>query len=128
MTIFGFLIFIVLAVSLFSLKYIRRYVRSKQSLHLKKFTVVWIFTLFFIGITLYAHYPITKDRIIGLYEIDNEFYSGPNADWQKEHFSFEITEKSEFLFHEKLKDGSVKTVQGKLNGIDTPHRCYIESL
>jgi len=114
MLFFGFLFFMVLAVSLFSFKYIRRYASSKKSLHLKKFSVIWAFTIFLISIALYIHYPITKDRIIGLYEIDNQFYSGPNADWQKEHFSFEITERNEFLFHEKLKDGSVKTVRGKI--------------
>ena len=117
MPIFGFLFFIVfvLIVSLFTFIYIWRYVKTKESLHLKKLAVIWVLPCFLIGMALYTHFPITKDRIIGVYEIDNGFYSGADADWQKEHFSFEITQESEFLFHEKLKDGSIKTVRGKID-------------
>ena len=117
MPIFGFLFFIafVLVVSLITIKYIWRYARTKESRHLKKLAAVWVLPFFLIGIAMYAYYPITKDRIIGVYEIDNGFYSGSVADWQKEHFSFEITQDSKFLFHEKLEDGNIKTIRGKID-------------
>lgn len=116
MPIFGFLFFIVfvLSVSLFTINCIRRYVKTKQTFHLKKLAVAWILPCILIAVEFYHHYPITKERIVGLYEIDNDFYSGPNSDWQKEHFSFEITQENNFLFHEKLKDGSIKTAQGQI--------------
>ncbi|MBF7073585.1 hypothetical protein ISG33_09285 [Glaciecola sp. MH2013] len=61
-----------------------------------------------------CNYPITKDRIVGSYSIDINFYPGSDATWQKEHFSFEITENDKFLFHEKLKDGNIKTIKGSI--------------
>lgn len=117
MPLIGLLIFFVFAliVGVSTVKYILAYSKTKESLYLKKLLVVWFLPSILIGTALYSHFPITKDRIIGVYEIDKSFYPGPNADWQKEHFYFEITDDSEFLFHEKLNDGSIKTVQGKID-------------
>lgn len=45
---------------------------------------------------LIINFIITKERVIGLYEIDENFYPGENSAWQKQHFSFEITEDDYF--------------------------------
>ncbi len=63
---------------------------------------------------LYKYYPITKERIVGTYEIDTNFYPGANAKWQKQHFKFKITEDDKFLFYEKLRDGSYKITEGEM--------------
>jgi len=107
---FGFVLFV--AVSTFI--YAWKYYRTRELAYLKKLGLIWIFPSILIAIAIYVHYPITKERVFGLYQIDASFYPGENADWQKEHYSFEINEKDEFLFHEKLKDRSVKTIMGKV--------------
>lgn len=64
--------------------------------------------------SLYNYYPINRDRIVGVYRIDTQFYPGSNADWQYDHFSFEIQENDNFIFREKLKDGSIKIKKGRV--------------
>lgn len=116
MPFFGILFFLifVVAVGICTIVYVWRYLRTKKLVYLKKLGIVWVLPSILIGIALYAHYPITKNRVVGVYKIDSSFYPGKNANWQKEHFYFEITEEDQFLFHEKLKDGSYKTSQGKV--------------
>lgn len=57
---------------------------------------------------------VPKWRIPGCYHIDRNFYPGLNAEWQYNHFRFEITRNDDFLFYEKLKDGSVKRTEGRV--------------
>ncbi len=114
MPFFGFLFFFLFAifVGVSSLINVWKYVKTRKVIYLKKLGVIWVLPSILVGLALYAHFPITKERVVGLYEIDSSFYPGRNSDWQKEHFTFEITKDDKFLFNEKLKDGSVKTVQG----------------
>ena len=116
MPIFGILFFLLFVtfVGVYSFINIWKYVRTRERIYLKKLGVIWVLPSILAGFALYAHYPISKDRVIGKYEIDNSFYPGPNSNWQKEHFTFEITKDDLFLFNEKLKDGSTKTIQGKI--------------
>jgi len=97
---FGILIFLILAslISIYTIRYIWLYIKTRNSTNLKKLGAIWFLPGILIGLAMYAHYPITKDRIVGVYEIDTNFYPGKNANWQKEHFFFEITEDDTFLF------------------------------
>jgi len=90
-------------------------VKNKQTDNLTKLALVWLLPLLIICISLYSYFPITKDRVIGLYKVDKSFYPGENSEWQSEYFSFEITSDDKFLFHEKLKDGSIKTITGNIH-------------
>ena len=116
MPFFGILIFLIFSVyvGISSLIYILKYVKTRDKLYLKTLGIIWVIPGLLIGFALYAHYPITKDRVVGKYEIDNSFYPGVNANWQKELFTFEITSEDKFLFNERRKDGSTKTIQGKI--------------
>lgn len=116
MPFFSFLFFFafVFFVAISTIVYTWKYFKTKEVAFLKKLGLVWVFPSILLGAAFYAHFPITKERVTGLYQIDTSFYPGENANWQKAHFSFEITEKDEFLFYEKLKDGSVKAVRGKV--------------
>jgi len=67
-----------------------------------------------IGLFLYHYAQVPKWRIPGCYRIDRSFYPGSNADWQYRLFQFEITPNHEYLFHERLGDGSVKTTMGRV--------------
>ena len=117
MPVLGLLIVLpfVMFVGINTLLLLWKYIKTRQKIYLRKLGFLWVVPSIIIGFVLYSYYPITKDRVIGLYEIDNNFYPGPNANWQKEHFSFEITKEGEFLFKEKLKDGSVKVSSGKIH-------------
>lgn len=117
MPILGFLLFLlfVLSIAIYTFINVWMYVKTREKVYLKSILSVGVFVCVVVGLYFYGYNPITKDRVVGVYEIDNRFYPGENADWQKEHFSFEITEDSEFLFNEKLKDGSIKTIRGKVD-------------
>ena len=116
MPFFGFVFFFIfiILVGVFSLINIWKYVKTKEPIYLKKLGLIWVLPSILGGLALYGHYPITKERVVGLYEIDESFYPGKNAAWQKKYFSFEITKDNEFLFNERLKDGSIKTVRGEI--------------
>ncbi len=116
MPFFGFLFFsiAVIALTIYTISFVVKYLRTKDREYLSKLALVWFFPALLIGLAIYAHYPISKERIVGVYKIDSSFYPGANADWQKEHFYFEIKENNEFLFHEKLKDGTYKTEKGQV--------------
>lgn len=117
MPFFGFLFFFVFVACLgiFSLINVWKYVKTRKVIYLKKLGVIWILPSLLLGLALYTHFPITKERVVGLYEIDENFYPGENSAWQKQHFSFEITEDDNFIFYEKLKDGSTIQVKGKID-------------
>jgi len=114
---FGFLFFFifVIFVGVFSFINVWKYVKKKEVVYLKKLGAILALPSILFGIALYTHYPITKKRVVGFYEIDESFYPGENAAWQKQLFSFEITKDNEFLFYERLKDGTTKTVRGKID-------------
>jgi hypothetical protein len=61
---------------------------------------------------------LNKGDIIGIYKIDESFYSGKNAKWQSEHFWFEITDKDELILHEILDDGYSVTLHGKVTWLE----------
>lgn len=111
---FLFLFAFVLFVAILTLIYAWKYYKTRELAYLKKLGLIWIVPCILLAVGLYTYYPITKERVVGLYKIDTGFYPGDNAEWQKKHFSFEINEKDEFLFYEKLNDGSVKTTKGKV--------------
>lgn len=64
---------------------------NKTASSFKKMGIVSILPCALVVLAIYAHYPITKERIIGVYHIDTSFYPGSNANWQKEHFHLSPT-------------------------------------
>ena len=119
MPFFGIIIFLGLLFSLLILTiiFIFKFVRTRHNRYIKVLMAIWFLPSILIGVVVYQDFPITKERIVGKYSIDTNFYPGSNANWQKEHFSFEITHNDEFLFYEKLEDGSIKTISGRLEYI-----------
>ena len=113
---FAYLLFIILSgfVLTGTIIYLIGYIKTKEIKNLIKLGLIWVFPIYLIFLIFNNHHPINKKRIIGTYKIDTRFYPGPNADWQHNHFWFEITQNNQFLFHEKLKDGSTKTITGKV--------------
>jgi len=131
MPIFGILIFLIASIwlGITTIVNLFRFSQTRDRKYLKKLGIVWFLPIVICLIVLYHHYPITKDRVIGTYKIDTNFYPGSNAEWQRNHFSFEITENDDFIFYEKLKDGSQKAITGKIEWYrNSPPMLYRISL
>lgn len=62
---------------------------------------------------------LKKSDIVGIYKIDTSFFPGKNANWQKEHFWFEIKSNDELIIHEVLDDGTATLLKGKVIWVDS---------
>jgi amino acid transporter len=116
-------IFTVLTVT--SLIYLFKYTKSKNKVFIRKIFNLWVVPVILVISFLILHYfngpiPLTKERIIGYYNIDTSFYSGKNATWQKEHYRFQITKDDKFILYERLSDGSEKQFINKVNWVASP--------
>ena len=121
MPFFSFLITFILLLALISHSLVLafRYKQTKNIFHLKKIAIIWLTPAVFLGSIIFILWlkkpiPITKERIIGSYEIDTNFYPGANSQWQKENFRFEVTANSQFVLYEKQKDNSERKYLGEI--------------
>lgn len=68
---------------------------------------------------------VGKDDLYGEYVVDKNMFKGKNADWQFEHFSFEIKENDEFIFFEYYDNGIIKSkhtgIVEFIDGYASPH-------
>ena len=113
-----FLILLVILVS-HTVVSIWQYFKKRDSYYLKRILLVWSIPLIFFGVLAFLAWvsspvQVTKDTIVGCYEIDDSFYNGPNAQWQKKHFRFEVKDNDTFIFYERLADQTDKPFKGKL--------------
>jgi hypothetical protein len=81
---------------------------------------------------------VEHSDICGEYIIDRKQFPGIQADWQYNHYSFEITKQNKFLFYCRNKDKIIKTYKGKVEfvtgynsprliiHVDTPKHHVIE--
>jgi len=120
MPFFSFLISLILLLALLfhSLVLAFRYKQTQHIFHLKKIAIIWLTPAVFLGTITFILWlkkpiPITKERILGSYEIDTSFYPGANSHWQKENFRFEVTANSQFVLYEKQKDNSERKYLGE---------------
>jgi len=81
--------------------------------------LIWlgIFGLIFLVAIITIHFfphkrELDRDDIYGEYIIDRTKFPGKQADWQYDHFRFEITKQNEFLFHLTDKGTITKTYKG----------------
>lgn len=94
--------------------------RTRDSYHLKQIALIWCVPFLFFGSLFFVSWylspvQISKGSIVGCYEVDDRFYSGPNAQWQKKHFRFEVTSKNTFVLYERLADQTDKPFVGQVN-------------
>ena len=105
--------------------------------------LIWlgIFGLIFLGAIIHfftGKKEVDRDDIYGKYIIDRTKFPGKQADWQYDHFRFEITKQNEFLFHLTDKERITKTYKGTVEflkayirprvvlHVDTPRHHIIE--
>lgn len=55
---------------------------------------------------------LDKEDIYGEYVIDKSQFAGKQADWQYNHYRFEITKDNKVLFHITEKEKIIKTIPG----------------
>lgn len=113
-----FFIFLVLLGK--SLVHVYNYYKTKDTVYLKKIKSLWVipFTLvllFLLLVFIFGRVDVDRGRIIGHYEVDTNFYPGPNANWQKEHYRFEITKDNKLILYEKLADSTERQYFGDIN-------------
>ncbi|NQZ90183.1 MAG: hypothetical protein HRT54_21685 [Colwellia sp.] len=114
-----------------TIKYLWHFYKTKNKQFLYKFSVLWLTPICFISLLmLFAWFNglthVDKQRIVGSYEVDTKFYPGKNANWQKEHFRFEITEDNKFYLFVRLADKSENVYQGYVKWAnETPEKWSI---
>lgn len=68
-----------------------------------------------------AYVILKKEDYHGQYIICRDRYPGAQADWQYNHYRFEITDKDSLLFYETENEKIIKTYRGTISTI-TPYK------
>lgn len=116
---FGFtLLFIVIVVPVVIILFILWLINPKK-IFLK--SIAWIFISLFSLIalsgilrTLTSKKILSKDDYYGTYVIDKEIIPGKQADWQYNHFRFEIKDNDSIYFYVTDKNKIIQTYKGKI--------------
>lgn len=114
--LFVFIVFITLPIIVL-LVLTRIFVKDKISGKL-----LWIMVFGIIGSILILSFTrlltskkaLTRNNIYGIYVVDRTKFAGKQADWQYNHYRFEITKQNNFLFHLTNGDRIIKTYEGKV--------------
>ncbi len=119
---FGFnlaIIFIILPISVLLLVL---WMFFGNTIFIKIFIVLWvcffatIFTLGFVAF-LFSKKELEKEDYYGTYVIDRDFFKGKQADWQYNHFRFEIRENDSIYFYATEGRQIKQVYKGKINTI-----------
>lgn len=72
------------------------------------------------SILKYFNSPIIleKENYYGTYVIDRNFYSGKQADWQYNHYRFEIKENDSIYFYHTDGERVITTYKGKISTVN----------
>jgi len=112
MILVGFIFFIIIFG--ISLIFLVIYYITKNKIFKRLFIGYWLFFILSYLILLvvgFINSPTTVDKedIFGKYEIDKDMFKGNDANWQFQHFSFEINKNEEFVFFEYYDSGKIKS-------------------
>jgi hypothetical protein len=96
----------------------------------KILALVWIGILGLILSISIIHFltgkkELDREDVYGEYIIDRSKFPGKQADWQYDHFRFEITRQNQFQFHLTDKEKIVKTYKGKVTFLESYARPRI---
>lgn len=95
------------------------YSRSGDNTYIKKLAVMWLVpSLFIVAVVMLSWSlsltQVNRDRIVGSYEVDDSFYPGSNANWQKKHYRFEVHSDNTFKLYLRLADNSEAEYLGNI--------------
>ena len=111
--IFTFLIFALLASLIL-------YTPNRKNLYgniikISLLAIVGLFVLGFIFGQLFTKKILRRDDFIGEYVIDRSYFKGHQADWQYNHYRFEIKDNDSINFYCTDKENIIKTFKGKIS-------------
>ena len=64
---------------------------------------------------LFSKKELSKSDYYGQYVVNRDYFSGEQADWQYNHFRFEITDQDSIFFHMTDYGEIVKTYRGSIS-------------
>lgn len=67
--------------------------------------------------TVFSQKVLDKDDYYGEYIIDRTYFPGKQADWQYDHYRFEIKNNDSIFFHYTNKERILKTYRGTIRTI-----------
>jgi hypothetical protein len=117
-----------------TLSQLLRYFKTKNKKHLFTVIKIWFIPISIISILLMLAWLngltlVDKDRIVGTYEVDSDFYPGKNADWQKNHFRFKIQKDGKFILFSRLANKSEKEYFGEISWAnEAPEKWSVKML
>lgn len=74
--------------------------------------IILLYILAFIFKPFYTKKILDKSDFYGEYVIDRDFFPGKQADWQYNHFRFEIKKSNIIYFHVTDKENIIETHEG----------------
>lgn len=87
----------------------------------------FIATAAYAGIMIWAaDMDVDKDTIYGEYVIDRTKFAGKQADWQYDHYRFELTKDGKIFFHVTDKRRIVKTDTGRISFVESYHHPHLK--
>jgi len=102
---------------------------TKNKLFMKFSVGMWILIGFFFIIGIFINFlksktNVSKEDFYGTYIVDRNFFKGKDADWQYNHYRFEITKNDELNLYVTNKNKVLKIYKRKIEFIEgnaSPH-------
>ncbi|WP_298153809.1 hypothetical protein [Flavobacterium sp.] len=121
---FGFNLLFILVILPLSAVALMIWLFTRNKKWLKTMGAIWFFIVLAVFLVSLLQFVSSKtvpgiDDIRGKYVVDRRFFPGKQADWQYDHFRFEITDDDQFLFYVIEKDQILKTYRGAITYSDT---------
>ena len=134
---FGFNLFFIFVLYPLSAALLINWLWSKKAVYGKILGEIWLSIivlavilpyLFIVISYFFEKKKLTQNDFYGSYVIDRSFFEGKQADWQYEHFRFEITRNDSIFFYVTEKEYIVKTYKGSIKTVKPYHseRLIIE--
>ncbi|HEX8428137.1 hypothetical protein [Hymenobacter sp.] len=125
---FGFNLFFICILIPFTVILIAAWILTGESIFGKVLGLTWIsvFGLVVLSglVRVFMSTDIERGDIYGNYVIDRTKCPGKQADWQYNHFRFEITKRNKLFFYETEQEEVIKTYSGTVSFIEyyrNPH-------
>ena len=124
---FGFNLLFIFVLAPVTLVFLVIWLISRKIIFGKTLGLIWliVFGMIFLLETFHfftAKKELTREDIYGSYIIDRTKYPGRQADWQYDHYRFEITKDNKFIFHQTEGSRINKSCNGTVKFLE----AYIE--
>lgn len=120
---FGFnllFVFIILPLTaLLTIILLATWLKTKQKIYGKVVALMWLLIMGFIASLIGIKWLTSKTELdkkdyYGHYIVNRDYFAGKQADWQYDHFRFEIKDNDSIYFHVTDKEKIITTYTGKI--------------